>query len=390
MSGASVIKNQDREVLRKKLRELKQKSGNHSPSIKYLKRELPDLKINIDACFLSNPYATELFMEYFEREIVSENRLRDLLEFYPSQNNNIADALGKFFGIDPGSIFIGNGAIEVIQAVLHYFTKSKIVVNIPTFSSYHDFIRPGVELVYYQLDKEKNFKLDADEYVKFVKKHKPDTVVLINPNNPDGGYIRGEDIYTIVSQLDFVEQIIIDESFIHFAYEDDTFQLNSSYKMLERFSNVIIVKSLSKDFGIAGIRAGYGIMQADKVKQLLQYGYLWNSNGIAEYFFELYCRKDFADKYNEVRVEYIKDSLDFFKAAKTLKTFKSYPGYANFVLLEIINGESDFDMFSRLLIDNGIYVRACKDKIGLNGEFIRVSSRTKAENNLIIEALKSL
>lgn len=376
--------------LKKTLRELKSKSGNHSPSIKFLKREIPQLEIKIDACFLSNPYATELFMSYFESEIVSQGKLRDLLEFYPSQNNNIAEALGGFFKINPGSIFIGNGAIEVIQAIIHNYTQKSIVINIPTFSSYHDFVKPGVDIHFFKLQKSEKFALDINKYLDYVKMVKPDTVVIINPNNPDGGYLPVREVYKIVSQLDFVNNIIIDESFIHFAFEDESLQITSSYDLVKEFKNVIIIKSLSKDFGIAGVRAGYSIMDEHRVNDLLRYGYLWNSNGIAEYFFDLYCRPDFAREYNKVRIQYIRDTQEFLEVTRSIKGFISYPSYANFALLEIENGESDFDVFVKLLVDKGIYVRPCKDKIGLDGEFIRVSSRKKDENEFVIDALKSL
>ncbi len=376
--------------LKHTLKELKQKSGSHSPSIKFLKRELPQVEIKIDACFLSNPYATELFMDYFNSEIVNKGKLRDLLEFYPSQNNNIAEALGGFFKINPGSIFIGNGAIEIIQAIIHNYTKNSIVINIPTFSSYHDFVKPGVDIHFFKLLKEEKFELDIDRYIDFVKKIKPDTVVIINPNNPDGGYLPVKDVYKIVSQLDFVKNIIIDESFIHFAFEDESLQITSSYELVKEYKNVIIIKSLSKDFGIAGVRAGYAIMDEKRVTELLKHGFLWNSNGIAEYFFDLYCRPDFAAEYNNVRIQYIKDTQDFLKETRSLKGFISYPSYANFALLEIENKESDFDVFVKLLVDYGVYVRPCKDKIGLDGEYIRVSSRKRDENEYVLNALKSL
>jgi histidinol-phosphate/aromatic aminotransferase/cobyric acid decarboxylase-like protein len=376
--------------LKQTLKELKHKSGNHSPSIKFLKREIPQVEIKIDACFLSNPYATELFMGYFNSEIVNQGKLRDLLEFYPSQNNNIAEALGGFFKINPGSIFIGNGAIEIIQAIIHNYTQKSIVINIPTFSSYHDFVKPGIDIHFFKLQKSEKFVLDTERYIEYVKQIKPDTVVIINPNNPDGGYLPVKDVYRIVSQLDFVKNIIIDESFIHFAFEDESLQITSSYELVKEFKNVIIIKSLSKDFGIAGVRAGYSIMDENRVSELLKHGFLWNSNGIAEYFFDLYCRPDFASEYNKVRIQYIRDTQDFLRETRSIKGFTSYPSYANFALLEIENGESDFDVFVKLLVEYCVYVRPCKDKIGLDGEYIRVSSRKRDENEYVLNALKSL
>ena len=104
---------QTKEELIRQLRLLKEEAGSHSPSIFTIKEAIPELKVKVDACFLSNPYATDLFLEYFKRELLDTGGLRDLLEFYPSQNRVIAESLSSAIGIHPDNIFIGNGAIAV-------------------------------------------------------------------------------------------------------------------------------------------------------------------------------------------------------------------------------------------------------------------------------------
>ena len=90
--------------------------------------------------------------------------------------------------------------------------------------------------------------------------------------------------------------MIVDESFIHFACEGDDYAYRSLADEVRRFPNLMVVKSMSKDFGVAGIRAGYAVMAPDRVRTLLDNGYLWNSSGLAEYFFDLYSRPDFQDR----------------------------------------------------------------------------------------------
>ena len=291
-----------------KIRQLKEAAGSHSPSIFTIAEELPELNIKVDACFLSNPYATELFLEYLKKELVDTNKLRDVLEFYPSQNDVIADIISKSININKENIFVGNGAIEVIQAVMHNFVGKKVIVNIPTFSSYYEFAREDTEVVYYQLDKKDDYRLVADKYLEFVKKEKPDSVVIINPNNPNGGYLKYKDLRYILNNLKEIKNIIIDESFIHFAFEDEGYSLISATELYKEFSNVIVIKSMSKDFGIAGIRAGYWVMDKYKVAKLLKNGYLWNSSGLSEYFFRLYKRDDFFKEYEKVRKKYITEA----------------------------------------------------------------------------------
>jgi len=372
-----------------RLQVLKDQAGSHSPGIFTFRQKMPEIEVKVDACFLSNPYATDLFLHYFNSEIIDADRIRELLECYPSQNSVIAEILAKCLRIKPEYIFIGNGAIEIIQAVIHNFTKKKIMVNIPTFSSYYEFVKDGVDIVYNALSKEDNYELNVEHYIAQVKLHQPDTIVLINPNNPNGSYTRMADIQLILSELTFVDNIIIDESFIHFAYESQQYELMSLAHLVESHPNLIVIKSMSKDFGVAGIRAGYGIMNEKYIRRLLDKGYLWNSNGLAEYFFRLYARKDFAQKYEEVRIRYIVETLEFISELQQLPYLKVYPSMANFVLIELMQGIKAAEFVSKLLITYGIYIRTCDDKIGLNGQYIRLASRSRAENHYIIDCLKS-
>lgn len=381
---------QEEQKIASKIRQLKESAGSHSPSIFTIAEKLPELDIKVDACFLSNPYATDLFFKYLRKELVETGRLRDVLEFYPSQNDIIADVIGQSININKENIFVGNGAIEIIQAVMHQYVKDKIIVNIPTFSSYYEFAREDTEVVYYQLKKEDDYALKPDEYLEFVKKERPDTVVIINPNNPNGGYLKYKDLRYIVNNLKEIENIIIDESFIHFAFEDENYSLLSATELFKEFPNIIVIKSMSKDFGIAGIRAGYAVMDKFKVANLLKNGYLWNSNGLSEYFFRLYKREDFFSEYKEVRKKYIVETQEFFKELSKIPQIKVYPSMANFALIELLDGSSSIDFVSKMLIKYGVYTRTGSDKIGLNGEFVRIAGRTKEENKIIINSIKDI
>jgi histidinol-phosphate/aromatic aminotransferase/cobyric acid decarboxylase-like protein len=370
---------------------LKAESGTHSPSLTDLLDKCNYLKIKIDACFLSNPYATDLFFEYLNKQVIQTGELRNILEFYPSQNRSIAKVLSNQIKIDSRNIFIGNGAIEIIQAVLHQFDIGKTLINIPTFSSYYEFIKEQSDIIFNQLKKEENYKLNIQNYIKIVNEHKPKTVVLINPNNPDGNFFDIYQLEKLLNSLIEVKYVILDESFVHFATNDDgDYKLISSDKLIEKYPNLILIKSLSKDFGIAGVRCGYAIMSDDKVSKLLSDGYLWNSNGIAEYFFRLYSQSDFFEKYNNIRIRYILETQEFYRQLTKLPNIRIYSSQANFFLIELLNGKSASIVQAQLLYRHGIYVRNCMDKIGLDGEFLRIASRTLEHNMIIIQALREV
>ena len=369
--------------------ELKKQAGTHSPSLFTLKQQISNLEIKIDACFLSNPYATDLFLEYFKKELIETGDIRDILEFYPAQNQQTAKILAPHLNIDPKCLFIGNGASEIIQAIIHNFTKEKLLINIPTFSAYYEFTKPNCKIIYNKQKKEDQYLLDSKKYIELAKKEKPDTAIIINPNNPDGRYLPLEEIHYILEELQEIETIIVDESFIHFAYENTNFYLNSSIQLTKKYPNLVIIKSMSKDFGIAGIRAGYAIMSPERVQKLLKNGYLWNISGLAEYFFQLYVREDFLEKYEKLRIQYIKETQAFHQSISNIPNLTVYPSMANFLLIELLNISSD-DFMIKSLVSHGIYVRTCGDKIGLEGEFIRLASRKKSENQTIIESINNI
>ncbi len=368
---------------------LKEDSGTHSPSIATLLEVFPEINIEVDACFLSNPYATELFLKYLDKDLIKSNKLKDVLEYYPQQNKEVSRYISKATGANKNKIFVGNGAIEIIQAIIHRFVDKKLCVIIPTFSSYYEFVRKDTEVVFFKVSKEDNFKLHPDKFISFVKENEVDSIVIINPNNPNGGYLSLEDLKHIIESLKHLKNIIIDESFIHFAYENIDLSQITSEQLIDKYSNLIIVKSLSKDFGIAGVRAGYALMSEKKVNSLLSNGYLWNVSGLADYFFKIYSQYDFIQEYNVIRKKYIMNTLMFLTELNSIPNLKVYPSKANFALVEL-KDRSSFDFYVDLLLESGVYVRDCSDKIGLDGHFVRIASRTFEENLIIINAVKKL
>jgi histidinol-phosphate/aromatic aminotransferase/cobyric acid decarboxylase-like protein len=375
------------------LGQLSTNSGSHSPSLATMQQALPEISVDIDACFLSNPLATDLFWSYFNSDALEDRQfITRMLEAYPSQNRIIAERLAPTIGpirIDPGRLFVTNGATEAIQAIIHNFS-SHIHVNVPTFSPYYEFATPQHRVTTLALKDENNFALDPEQYVRSVLQSGADTAVLISPNNPDGYLIPDEHLTWILSRLASLRTVIVDESFIHFANRGSSSQLPTLLGLTDQFNNVTLVKSMSKDFGIAGIRAGYAIMKPSRVNTLLDHGYLWNINGIAEYFFSLFTRPGFLSRYRNVLNTY-RECIDQFTSMIADADFiRSYPTSANFQLMQPHRGLSAETITTLLLVRHGVYVRSCGDKIGLDGEFLRVAIRTGPENHRIFEALKDV
>lgn len=372
----------------RKLAEIKHMSGSHSPSPAMLTKA--GVTIRHDFCYLSNPHATELFLKYFRKDFKDREKVRSLVEHYPSQNLALAEKLFTsplLQGALPPSargLFVGNGATEIIQAVLQHFTKRKILVPVPTFSPYLEFAPKGVRVSHLQLRKEANFALDLDELVQQVKKERPDTVVIINPNNPEGGYHFAKNVHNVLKRLKEVETLIVDESFAHFAGA----KIESAAPWVNTHQNLVVIKSMSKDFGIAGVRLGYAVMSEKRVDALLQKGYLWNVSGFGEYFLDLLNRKDFLQEYEKARLRAIGERDAFYAMLSKVKGLHVYGSKGNFFLVELLDGTKADDLMTALLVRHGIYIRPCGDKVGLNGEFVRIASRKGSENRKLVRVLK--
>lgn len=362
-----------------KFLELKAEAGNHSPSIYKLLKEFPTVSMTVDACFLCNPYAFNIFTNRLK-----EVDLTPYVKFYPPQNEEVAMQISAFCGVPANQILVGNGAIEIIEKLMAQFSNTRICMTLPTFSTYYEIAESVTsDCHYYTFKKENNFELDVTHYIKWIKQKKPGVVVLVNPNNPTGTLIAKEDVLKIWESLDANQLFIVDESFIHFAPGDESIEM-----LAIGAENLIIIRSLSKDFGIAGIRLGYAVMPEGMRKEFLATGFLWNSNGLAYYFSTLLSDPSFQKEYKKARERYNKDKDNFYTELQKIENLKVIPSYANFFMIE--TEEDPGILFSKLLYNWGIYSRILNDKAGLEGNYIRIASKDHRENRKIVNALQKI
>lgn len=367
---------------------LKSVSGSHSPSIETISEYIGYNPVKIDACFLSNPYATDLFFTYFKKLLENKSDFRKQIEFYPPVNRVISKRISRVIDVPAENIIVGNGAIEVIQMIMHNHLKGKICLPIPTFSPYYEYAKKDLDIHFFKLDKENNFEIVLEELISFIRINSINNLILINPNNPTGNYINKPLLINLLENLQDLDNIILDESFIDFSYDQGIIG-RSVQTHIADYSNLTVVKSMSKDFGIAGLRCGYGVMSEEKVNQLLYNGYLWNVSGLSSYFFQVFEKKNFQQSYGLAKKKYLEETTMFFEKLQNLncEKFKFYPSKANFILLEIMNNSSSVQVMLDLVEQYGIYVRECSDKIGLDGQFLRIASRSRKENKVIFNSL---
>lgn len=358
-----------------KFLELKSKSGLHSPSIFEMRSDL-NIKINIDACFLCNPYAFELFQKRY-----ADTEIMDYLKYYPPQNKNLAKKLSDSVNMNPDYILVGNGAIQLIELILRELQGKKKCIITPTFSSYYEFDEENIS--FFQTYKEDDFQINTDKLISFCIKEKIESLVIVNPNNPTGRSMNKRTLMKIIKSLPEVT-VIIDESFIDF-YD----RSNSMEKEVYSNPNMIVIRSLSKDFGIAGLRLGYAILNPKKRESILQkYGLLWNINGLAHFFLETMANEDFQKEYEQARTKYVNGKKIFYENLKTLQKIKVYDSDANFFIVDCFDKVNE--VFSQLLFNYGIYTRILNDKLHLENSFLRIACGKNDTNKQIFEALKEI
>jgi histidinol-phosphate/aromatic aminotransferase/cobyric acid decarboxylase-like protein len=344
-----------------------------------IERAIPGL-VQVDACFLSNPYATVEVMTRLRG--IPDAQLERMVAHYPSQAPAIAALLGSHLGVPAESLHLANGACEVIHALLAD-RPGPVLLSVPTFSAYYEFAHGPV--VVHHLDHRQDFRLDLDSLEAMIERHAPETVVIINPNNPDGGLIPHAALVGFLERVHGrVNQIIVDESFSHFTTEGTP---DTVAGLVADLPHLVVVNSLSKSHGIAGLRLGYAVMCAERARALRNSA-LWNVNAYAEWFCGLLGDSGFQESYERARRRYVRDIRSLFVDLNAVPNLRAYPSAANFALLELDHPAAE--VAGALLARHGVYVRDCADKRGLEhgDHFIRVAARSGAENRRIVEGLR--
>jgi histidinol-phosphate/aromatic aminotransferase/cobyric acid decarboxylase-like protein len=194
-----------------------------------------------------------------------------------------------------------------------------------------------------------------------------------------------EEMIEFVHQASDFELIIVDESFIDFAGNP----VPSLLPVAERFSNLLIVRSMSKHCGVPGLRLGYAyssnLYLLNRLRRFLP---TWNLNTLAQYFLSLLPSTD-AD-YHEARKRLIGDVAWLYGALRTVPGVDVYPTGANFVLFKITTGVEAAELQSRLLDGYGMYVRDCSNKVGMDRFHIRVASQGREKDARLVAALREL
>ena len=334
----------------------------------------PKLK---DFCYLVNPY-------YPPQKMIDHMKFffDTLLREYPSglatQNLNA----GRMFGISPEYMVVGNGAAELIHE-LGRLLKGKMLVQMPVFNEYVRCF-PNCEI-----DKLYSVNYDFNIPVHIIEKKldSVDIVAIINPDNPSGSYISKENMLHLLTVCEQKNKIcIVDESFIDFADESIRYTLLDQ-KILEKHSNLIVIKSISKSYGVPGLRLGILASSNQEILMTLKKEMsIWNINSFAEYFLQI------QDLYEPAYIDACNQIADqrsmMEKSLNKITLLKVYPSQANYIMCALKGKMGAKELANILVKKYNIMIKDLSTKDGVEGmEFIRIAVKSESENKEVIEAL---
>ena len=334
----------------------------------------------VDFCFIANPY-------YPTPDMLADlqRNLPNLIKSYPSSNPLLSQQhLGSVLGVDPEHLIIGNGATELI-GLMNSTLIDRIAVPIPTFGEYIEKMRDLRNAELYTLAPEDRYQLHLQNYLTWVRERKLECLLVINPGNPTGQFFSLPEMMDFLHSARDMQLVIVDESFIDFAGED----IPSLLSVADQFTNLLLVRSMSKHCGVPGLRLGYcysaNLFLLNRLRRFLP---TWNLNTLAQYFLSLLPAAD--AEYHVGRKRLIGDVRHLYAALQTITHLDVYPTGANFVLFKIQTGMNATELQAKLLDEHQMYVRDCSNKIGMDRFHIRVASQGREKDTRLVEALRTI
>lgn len=339
----------------------------------------PDM---LDYCYLVNPY-------FPSRRLKDEMKanFETLLTEYPSGMYVNSLLAGKCFGVKQEYVVPGNGAAELIKCLMEWL-EGRLGVIYPTFEEYPN--RRSADTLEIFVPSSDDFHYTVDDLISYFSEHRTDSLLLINPDNPSGNYIPFKDVLRLASWCaDEDIRLVVDESFVDFSSEFPASTLLKN-DILERYPDMIVLKSISKSFGVPGLRLGI-LASADKdlIAFLKKDVSIWNLNSFAEFFMQIYTKHE-AD-YIKVAVKFRAERHRFMDELRKIPYLKVFPSQANYFLCEVRPPYSSYALAVTLLKEYNILIKDCSGKKAFDGRnCIRLAIRDRKDNVRLTDALKKI
>lgn len=336
----------------------------------------------LDYCYLVNPYFP---CEQMKAEMKAN--FDTLLTEYPSGMYVNSLLAGKCFGIKQEYMVVGNGAAELIKSLMEN-VKGYVGMVFPTFEEYPHRLRKEQMVAFVPpLD---TLRYTANDLMNFYEDKSIDMLLLINPDNPSGNFIPKTDVVRLAAWCKERNiQLVVDESFVDFS---DDFLHNSLLcdETLEAYPNLLVMKSISKSYGVPGLRLGIlATSQRETIARIKEDVSIWNINSFAEFFMQIYNK--YQAQYEKACQQFIDERNRFALRLKEIHFLRVLPTQANYFCCEVKPPYTAAELTKQLLARFDIMIKDCNSKTSLKGlNYIRISIRNQADNDQLITALLNL
>ncbi len=340
--------------------------GNIYQAQRQYKRKFLDFSANINPLGLTSQTKEAIYKSF-----------GSILHYPDPEAKNITRKIAQYWGIKEENVLVGNGSIELIYLIVSTFKPKTTLIPIPTFSEYERAARCIKSKINFLRLKEKlRFELQA------TKINQADILFLCNPNNPTGNLILTD--FRVIERLP-VKLIVIDEAFMDFLPDEKEHTLIWKAQKNKR---IIVLRSFTKFFALAGLRIGYLVAHQSIVNKLRQHKIPWSVNSLAQIAGEIALKDSYYFKATHLIIEKERSLLS--AQLKKIKGLKVYPSVTNFLLFKIEKDKISANDLTERLLKEGILVRDCSNFRNLEDKFIRVAVRNRKENQRLIVALRKI
>lgn len=311
-----------------------------------------------------------------------------LLTEYPSGMKVNTLIASKCFGVSEDYIVPGNGAAELIKILMEQSTH-KVGFIRPTFEEYPNRYEKEQQVTY--VPRNDDYRYTANDLMAFFGDKGIQQLMLINPDNPSGNFIPKTDVLCLAQWCeDNHIRLVVDESFVDFSTDYATNSLLSD-KTLEDYPHMVVMKSISKSFGVPGLRLGI-LASADKglIATVKKEVSIWNLNSFAEFYMQIYNK--YEKDYQRACAKFVAERDDFGCQLGTIPFFRVMSSQANYFLCEVLPPYTASEIVIYMLKKHNILTRDCSGKPGLDPhkQYMRIAVRNHEDNSRLIQALREL
>ena len=306
------------------------------------------------------------------------------IDKYPDMDQRkFREAVARAEKLSPENIIGGNGASELLSAIVNMLGPSKALLLVPSFYGYVHALSmaPQCETVTYQLREDKGFELDetfADAITDDI-----DLLILGNPNNPTGKCIKKDVLEAVLKKCkETGTALIVDECF--FRLSDNG---TSARAYLDSYDNLYIVDAYTKLFSIPGVRVGFCLSQSENIVRLRRFLPEWNMSVFAQAA-GIACAKILADdkkSFLDMTTELIRAECEYLSVELKKLGIKVFDSDTNFLLVRIDNDH--FDLY-HFLLNNHILIRDCSTFNGLTDGFYRIAVKDHESNKKLLQLIE--